>query len=540
MRTSERLLAGSVCVGFVSLSLAHVFLLPPYEGFDETAHYSYVSALADRHLVPDFRSTLLDETIQRETEGLPHPYGGTPPYDPSDGQTYAGFFRETSAEDRQRALDHFWNPPNEPAEYQPGGPTNWQGQHPPLYYALMALPYSWTKTCSPGVRLLVLRLVSTAMACGSLWFWWRSVQLFASRRARRLLLLAGAIVLWLPSCWFDLARLGNDALAALALSATIYYLLRTHKHRQQRVGDFLALAIALGCGLWTKAFFVPIAAGSVGFLGWSWLRRYGAVTGPLLLVVLVGLIAAPWFLFYHHRYGTWLGSEETYRLVQEGNAATSLSVLEFARQMGRSATAFGATFLWSGTWSWVKRPFWHYGLILPLLLLALHGLFRCRQHIRGGHSGQILMAAAFLLVPLLAGFGYHMYLRVKHTGVGAGTGGYYLFLAWPLVGVFLGQALNMGRSRLNRAILVAALALAVCFELSGVWFSAQVYAGIVEKSAPSGMGVGAVFPTPEHVAEVFRRLEPLVFPRLAIAMYLLSIAARIAAIRAIARPATAH
>ena len=57
---THRKFAAVVAVGFVSLLLAHVLILPPFESFDETAHYSYVSQLWDRHEIPDFLTTPLD------------------------------------------------------------------------------------------------------------------------------------------------------------------------------------------------------------------------------------------------------------------------------------------------------------------------------------------------------------------------------------------------------------------------------------------------------------------------------------------------
>ena len=41
------LLAGQLLLG-----VAHVAMLPPWEGFDETAHYSYLQQLADRGELP--------------------------------------------------------------------------------------------------------------------------------------------------------------------------------------------------------------------------------------------------------------------------------------------------------------------------------------------------------------------------------------------------------------------------------------------------------------------------------------------------------
>ena len=83
---SQRILLGAVVLGFVSLNLAYVLMLPPYEGFDDkSSHYSYISLLADRGVIADFRFSPLDATMEGERSGLPRPYATTPPFDKNGG-----------------------------------------------------------------------------------------------------------------------------------------------------------------------------------------------------------------------------------------------------------------------------------------------------------------------------------------------------------------------------------------------------------------------------------------------------------------------
>ena len=323
-----------------------------------------------------------------------------------------------------------------------------------------------------------------------------------------------------------------------------YYLLRTHVHQQRRAADYTGLGLALGCGLLTKAFFVPVGAGAAAFLAWS---AYGRDRtdrpgrGPsdpaswrhiaACLTIAVGvplLLSAPWFLMFWHRYGMLLGSSETFHFSRLPAApGDSLGVMAFAREALRDVAAFGKTFLWCGTWSWIKRPYWAYALMAPLLLLAVAGLARRRNRPTEPAARQVLLTAAFLLLPVLAGFVYHVYLRVRWTGVGSGTSGYYLFFAWPAVGVLLGQALETRGSPRAKALLVAALGLALAFELSGLWFSAEVFTGIVRTASDSKMGIGGLFPTPGNVGLVYGRLAQIALPGAAVACYAVSLISRL-------------
>jgi len=66
MTRDETILSKGIMFVFKSLCIANVLLLPPYEGFDETTNYSYISILSDRHEIPDFHRTLLDAAVEND------------------------------------------------------------------------------------------------------------------------------------------------------------------------------------------------------------------------------------------------------------------------------------------------------------------------------------------------------------------------------------------------------------------------------------------------------------------------------------------
>jgi hypothetical protein len=519
----ERLIAAAICAAFALQCCGYALLLPPWEGFDETAHFSYVSLLADRWEIPDFRTTPLDARIETGTIGLPQRYGA------NGSRTYKEFFSEQSPAQRQAAAKRYWRQPMWP-EYRPRGNPNWQGQHPPLFYLLLTMPYRAMAGQSLGVQLTILRLVAVAMACGSALFWWLTLSHLRDRDSRLLWLAGGATILALPSCWFDLGRLGNDALAACCLAAVVYFLLRATESGTWR--DHIWLAIACACGLLTKAFFVPVTAGAVLYLAVSGVRRRGWQKTSLqcaLAFLLIGLIAGWWFALFAARYGAPLGSLETWQAARQGAfPGGELAPAAFVRATMRGAAAFVATFLWSGTWSWVRRPDGHYLAMLPLLLLWLYGTWRSWRERPDRDMRRLLVVALLLLTPLLCGFASHIVLRVRMTGVGSGTAGYYLFFAWPLVGVLLAGFWSCFQTRSGRWLAAIALASAVGMEWSGLWFCAQVYAGIIEKTGHTPFGLGGALPTSGNLALVAERLDLLCFPRTAILYLALALLIKIA------------
>ena len=137
---------------FVSLSLAQILLIPPGEGFDEIGHYSYISLLADEGRIPVIGTDSMDMSWEQRRRGFPDPYDALGPR-----MTYQRFF-EQPPDVRREAILAWYGPPDEPIRFQQGIGSNWQGQHPPLYFALMVPVYKLAGGLSIGHRLLWLRL----------------------------------------------------------------------------------------------------------------------------------------------------------------------------------------------------------------------------------------------------------------------------------------------------------------------------------------------------------------------------------------------
>lgn len=525
----EKLCSAGVILAFILLSLAYILILPPWEGFDEPAHYSYISSLADRGEIPNFKTTPLDACVEETSALLPRPYSGGIPFEVNGGLTYHAFFSAENVASRIKAFEKLWLAKMDCVSYKPGAGINWQGQHPPLYYGLMTLPYKVSTSWPLGWRILLFRFLSIFLVCLGLYFWLKTILIFDSRVMRVALIHGGLVALFFPSMFYDLARLGNDSLASLLLSASIYFFLKTWNGREINIAYLSLTGVTLGLGLLTKMFFIAIMAAFL-LVGLYLAIRAGAVSIKKLPLVAFAIAVAPflisawWFALYHQRYGVYFGSHEMYLFsLVDVPPGDSLTAVEFMKSFMRGVRRFAITFMWSGTWSWISRPYWEYLLIAPLVLLAAYGyLFRMAER-----SLAHLVSLAVLAF-LLTGFAYHIYARVRFIGVGAGTGGYYLFFAWPALAVLFSSTFSNVNHAKGRIITISVFVAALCFELSGWWLEILVYSGFLEKIGDNKYGVGYILPTPHNMLVALERLKEIAFPYAATGAYLAALAVKMA------------
>jgi hypothetical protein len=126
--------------------VASLAVLPPFEGFDETAHWSYIQQFADELRVPVFGQDRLAADVYAYPGPMASPLG----------QPYRDYFRHAPpAADVARTG---------PTRFTQGRDLNWQAQHPPLFYVLMALPYRALARAHWPWHMLGLRLVSWTLA----------------------------------------------------------------------------------------------------------------------------------------------------------------------------------------------------------------------------------------------------------------------------------------------------------------------------------------------------------------------------------------
>lgn len=429
------LLIGSLLTG-----LGFIFLLPPFEGFDETPHYSYIQQIAQTGTFPRLNDPISAE-IEQYLDVAPVALSARAKW------TYKSFF--SSSRDTIDAGRKFLERRHRHQEWVAGSATNWQGQHPPLYYALLAPLYRISGNWSLKAQLSLLRAASYATAWAGLLLivlMYRRSSL--SRSSAGWFALGAALWPALFPMWFpEMARLGNDSLVLLCSAFAVILLHRLL--RTDALKDYLGLGVICGLGLLTKATFLPFCAAVGVVLG---VRAALMPTGwRSALVKLIGFggvviaIAGWWYVGNFLTYGSPLGSDLEHSLAKSGGLAKGLaihfSLFEFVRGLAVSTS----TFFWAGTWSFVQPPLL---AKLPLLSVGAFVIAGCLIYQRHAKVDYIDWIAILTLAFFVVGLMYALFISVALLAVFV-IPAWYLHALAPvfsgIVGKGLGQSLRQPR-----------------------------------------------------------------------------------------------
>ena len=406
------------------VGLAHVLFLPPFEGFDEEAHWSSITYIADKGRIPVYGEDPLDASILAYPG--PHPYAPTPPFEDARGLNYREFDPTVEPGPHQAVP---------PRGFTDGPGLNWQAQHPPLYYILVAPIRVAFEGASWTTQFLLLRLTSWGFAFTGLVIGVLAIHRhFEARFAGAAVIAAGWPFLF-PQFFPEMARIGNDSLCLLWVGLAWMFLLR-HEARRSALIPLVGLGLALGAGLWTKAFFLPITAGIGAYFAWRmWMERGSKralrfrLRAGALVCGLAGLIGGGWYVYKFLSTGDLTGGDE---FIQLGRRTDFFEGLIAHFDIGRFIRGLGViagSFAWASTWSLAEPP---EVFILGPIVLMLWALARWVLQWRALPASAI--APAFIALPMIAGLIFHTLVRMASDMPG-GTPGWYLHILAPAAGL---------------------------------------------------------------------------------------------------------
>jgi len=291
---------------FTNVAL-YSMLLPLWEGFDEPFHFGYVQSLANGNGFPDPRESRLTEEVGASL--LLAPASLLVQRNLPKVTSYPEFFawpesRREEAHQQLRQID--------PAlRWRPGDFLNYEAQHAPFGYAVLALPERTLARVRLPARVLLLRLCGGLLGAILLFF-------AAERLATQLRIpdpyrnIAIFCVLSSQMIWATLAHVDNDW---LAVPLTVWLLVMViHYDEKPGLRRAALAALVLSIGLLTKAYcmaFVPLLGAICIFR-----RRWGHLA---IAMAIVTLLAGPWYLRNVERYGTISGMQEA----REGTDVTA-------------------------------------------------------------------------------------------------------------------------------------------------------------------------------------------------------------------------
>lgn len=490
------------------IGVGYIAITPPFEGFDEPAHFSSLRQIADTGTIPLYGKSFLPQDVANY--GGPVAYSTLqPPFD--RGLTYAKFFADPAL--IARFVEEYRRPHPHPP-FVPSATPDYESQHPPLYYLALAPVSRLIEPAAFVTQIFVLRLVSYLLALVGVFFAWRAATSSGSIADRRAAVNGFLLYpIMLPMFFPEFARIGNDSLCLMLAGLAAYFLARQLAD-ERGIAWAAALGTSLGLGLLTKAFFLPITFAVTVFLllrawrgtvdgHWRRLQLRNAVIA-LAIALFVG---GGWYVYDALANGVLIGGDDAV-----SGTLGALSRYFSLFSVLRGFVVIVITWIWAGTWSLARLSL---PLYLPLLLLL--------AIVIGAFVGRLRRSSledpAWLPVVLFAVFGcgllYHIIVVVAHGGDG-GTAGWYLHILMPWTAPALGLGLEpLLRQGWSRAIVAALAVYAALFQAMAVWAQIALFTGCAVKGDDKYYVFSGHLYCIDQYATIFSRLSIIGWPWLA-------------------------
>jgi len=507
-------------LGLLIVGMAYVAILPPFEGFDESAHLSRVVEISLSAKSALNADSFIDKRIF-DFAG-PAPYSsGNPPY--SLGNTYPHFFAN---HDAVLSFVQHYQIESFGIEFTPTNIPNWQIQHPPLYYLLMSPIIRCLEDFSFLTQLSILRLSSffisiTGFFLGYLAF--KNILIDKTGEADYLIGFSFYPIIF-PMFFLEFARVGNDSLCIFFIGELSYYLTLWLKNKED-FRKLLVVGVILGAGLLTKAFFIPITIGMLFFLVFQYLFN-DRVNGRLrnfifdLLCVLIPVIAigCSWYLFKFFSHGDFGLGRETIELVSNiglwNGLIQNFNFLSFIRGLLVPLV----TFSWAGTWSLVRFPIF---IQLPMLFLGAWIFLLFIKRLKYSSLADYESLAILMFIFLYLGLAVHVLISMALTGLGT-SGGWYLHILSPWLAPAVGKVLRyILCNKFKRLILFVLVIYCVLFQWVAIWSHMALFSGCAVKNVDKEfLFLRSDFCLNDSFL-IFDRLQIIAYPFLSIFLFVL-------------------
>ena len=270
--------------------------------------------------------------------------------------------------------------------------------HPPLYYIISALALSlFNLTTADPSAILLLRALTMLLGIAQFVLVFAALRLIFPNRPN-LQLVGGGLAAFLPMQLYMSHYPTNETLAALLVSASLYFALRMAKPGAATWKSYWVLGLLLGAGLLTKATaalavpFIVVALGRQLAIEKASFTRWAGTLGSMLLIA---ALICGWHYIRISQYGSPIigGSDPVTGVFwwQDDGYHTISYFTRFGQSLVRPLFSATASFfdglystLWgdglcSGVSDLSVRPPWNYHLmcagyllsVLPALLLLI-------------------------------------------------------------------------------------------------------------------------------------------------------------------------
>lgn len=435
--SKEKKSVGTVFVLFIvflTVQLSQLVVTPFGEGMDELWHLGYVIFLADKGSPPLPEDISFPQQLLTISEVLP-----SPAYPDDDSYLQ---WAAVPPDDRGELKASLLSPIEDPQYVT----SNYQSQHPPLYYYLLSVVYERLLKMPLDRVGLILRCTSIILAALAIPALYLTFRLYVSSAFA---VLTTLIAVWYPNLMPFLGRITNDTLAFPLVAWSTYLALRP----QKGLPSVLASSVLLVLGLFTKSYFLTIAPaifllcairkepGHSVQIWWT-----GAICGALIIALGMGMLVSMNFINTGHLLLlSEVRSTVEYSTIDKITAIFRISPVWFLGGIAKG-------FFWSGYWSFVSPSNLYY---LPLLFVVLLFVYKVHHDLREHNplDVEILWSHYLMVCLFLAGMLWHaalFKLAAEHQGrtVHSGNEGWYLSV---LVGSILSILLVWMNTTLSNA-----------------------------------------------------------------------------------------
>jgi len=495
----------------LSGGLFYILIVPPFENFDERAHFSAIKQIVyEKNIVKNIDS-YIDKSIQ-DYQG-PNPYtSGVPPFD--SNLVYYKFFQDkkkvseivnqlNSVPDKKFTRDTIAN-----YEYI---------QHPPLYYIIMSPVLKFFQNSTMIFQIFILRLLSYFMALLGIGFGIFGVLNLCKYDSwlnkRRLFL---GIFLWpllFPMFFLEFARIGNDSLC-LFLIGVYLFLLSKFILNKEILKYILSIGLILSFGLLTKAFFLPITFISYIFiiylLNKKKINHIYVFINAIFLALIILLIGGVFYFSSYIETGSLTGTEIGTKLSK--NNLEFLSIFyqkEFFYNFIRGIATIPVTFIWAGTQSLAHLSFIFYLFPLYFILLTIYRIFF--EFLNSKKSFYLFFSVSnfilFLLCLMWAAFG-NLLVGVGNANIPGWYVHIFIFFLAPIIGLTL-ETLHI--KKITYIVLYC-----LSFILLANWHLISLYSGCAIKNFDKNFAFENKFFCFDRIIQIFERLSYVSFPLLAV------------------------
>jgi hypothetical protein len=436
--------------------------LPMWEGLDEWAHFAALQYFAGHGHMPA-RTDLVSDEVVRSLELAPLPW--------SNNGWVAGAvnhdrFWQLPVEEisrRQAELAQLTAAYRRPADLPPALQRQYEGQQPPLYYAVMTLPYLLSRGWPLPAQVLWLRVLGLLLASATIPLTYAIARRIPA--ARGAALAVTAFVATMPAVVLLAAHIGSDSLAMALVTLALWTLVRAGTH-------WPVAGLALGAAMLTKGYAIVLIPVFVV----AALRNRRMVPGLGLALAIAGW----WYAANLASTGTLAGDQmDVASHARLADKVAAITKVDWRKAIDSAAL----THIWIGGWSFLQLRSWMYRVFEVLALLAVVGL--ARQWRSLGASTRLLIAAQGLFILATAYFSVNVFLAMHFS---AGVGWYMVAMSAAeatLLAAGIAGLLGLRRARVAMAgIAFLALALDV---YSLHFLLAPYYHGLVRHRAEGSL-----------------------------------------------------